>query len=461
MKKRLKNISAGLLVLLIAGCTANEPNFSASNKDNLILAAEFSQLQKEYLPFKTKELTESYLKRKLETWLGPPANGDKLVKELRFAMEKYPALLKELLSGDTGLYAQIYDNESVRQFSALSDAFRGFIDTAGTVSIVSTIAGDGTLGYEEGTAARFNFPLGVAMTSPDSSYLYVADTFSQKIKRIDLSNNNYTSTVAGNGSVGDADGTDASFNYPHGLGADNSGHLFVPDTFNNRIRMIDLNNNNEVSTIAGNLNGESGFRDGTDALFFSPTSIVADNNGRIYVTDAGNHSIRMVDLNNGNTVSTIAGNGTDGDADGTDARFYFPMGVTMDNLNNGSYLYVSDTFNNKIRRIDLNNGNNVTTIAGNDTAGYADGTNSRFSSPFGIDLDNIGHLYVADGYNQRIRMIDLNNNNTVSTIAGNGKLGYDNGADASFNYPYGVAADNSGHIYVAESDNHTIRKITQ
>jgi sugar lactone lactonase YvrE len=318
---------------------------------------------------------------------------------------------------------------------------------------VSTLSGNDFYYIDaKGTSARLNNPQGIARDS--SGNLFVADTYNNRIRKIDSNGN--VSTIAGNGSYGFQDGTDAMFYTPIGVAADNSGHVFVADRDNSSIRMIDLNNNNTVSTIAGN--GSYGFQDGTAAMFGNPHGVTTDNNGHVYVADLGNNRIRMIDLNNENTVSTIAGNVNADYADGTAAMFAYPAGVVSDN--NG-HVYVGDSGNQRIRMIDLNNNNTVSTIAGNGNSGFADGTDAMFIAPSGVSVDNSGHVYVADLGNNRIRMVDLNNGNTVSTIGGNGTAGYADGTDTMFNFPFGVTADNSGHVYVADSGNNRIRKVTQ
>jgi streptogramin lyase len=156
-------------------------------------------------------------------------------------------------------------------------------------------------------------------------------------------------------------------------------------------------------------------------------------------------------------VTTVAG-GTGGYADGagTDARFDEPMGITADAAGN---LYVADTYNHRIRKIDPSGA--VTTVAGDGTWGSADGagTAAQFNHPSGITADAAGNLYVADTYNHRIRKIDPSG--AVTTVAG-GTWGYaeGTGTDARFNLPSGITADAAGNLYVADYGNHRIRKLT-
>ena len=190
----------------------------------------------------------------------------------------------------------------------------------------------------------------------------------------------------------------------------------------------------------GNLNGI-----GRDARFSSPNGVAVDTSGNVYVADTGNHTIRKITP--AGVVTTLAGTaGMSGSTDGTGAaaKFYFPEGVTVDTSGN---VYVADTGNHTIRKITP--AGTVTTLAG--TAGVygsANGTGvaARFNRPSGLAVDGSGNVYVADTYNSSIRQITPAG--IVTTLSG------------VFNYPKGVAVDSSGNLYVADTDNHTIRKIT-
>jgi hypothetical protein len=162
----------------------------------------------------------------------------------------------------------------------------------------------------------------------------------------------------------------------------------------------------------------------------------------------------------GVTVTTLAGSGTAGfaDATGAAAQFYFPYGVAVDSSGN---LYVADNNNHRIRKIVIAT-SEVTTLAGS-TQGYTDatGTSAQFNKPWGVATDSSGNLYVADSSNHRIRKIVIATG-VVTTLAGSGTRGFADGtgAEAQFSLPYGVAADSSGNLYVADTSNHRIRKIT-
>ena len=214
----------------------------------------------------------------------------------------------------------------------------------------------------------------------------------------------------------------------------------------------------QVGTLAGNLN--RGYADGIGgaAKFFNPKGIALDGSGTVYVADATNNRIRKIDIATG-AVTTFAGSGTQTFADGTGtgASFIFPSGVAVDG---SGTVYVADLYNHRIRKITA--AGVVSTLAGNSAQGSTDGAGSAasFNSPTGIAVDVSGNIYVADMYNHRIRKITAAG--VVSTLAGNGTPGRTDGAGtaASFNIPAGIAVDVSGNIYVADTYNHLIRKIT-
>ena len=215
----------------------------------------------------------------------------------------------------------------------------------------------------------------------------------------------------------------------------------------------------------GGLAGGYADGDGTTARFKSPSSIVAAGGGTLYVADTNNHRIRKVTIDPANLtaaaaqVSDFAGSGTPGHTNGAaaGAQFNSPIALAI----SGTMLYVADYSNNRIRAIDLA-ANTVSTIAGSGTPGYADGpgTAARFLQPAGLAVSG-DTLYVADTSNNRIRAIDLASaTKTVSTIAGRGTLGHANGVGiaAQFNRPVGIAVS-GGTLYVADGDNHRIRAI--
>ena len=311
-----------------------------------------------------------------------------------------------------------------------------------------------------GSAARFNSPAGVAVDSADNTY--VADTVNSTIRKITPAG--VVTTFAGlAGSTGSANGTGsaARFNGPVAVAIDNIGNIFVADTNNSTIRKITPAR--VVSTFAG-LAGNDGSANGTGstARFSFPSALAVDSANNIYVADTSNSTIRKITP--ARVVSTFAGlAGSTGSANGTGsaALFNFPSGVAVDRAGTGN-IYVGDTSNFTIRQITP--AGVVTTLAG--SPGMRGGTNgtgsaARFELPEGMAVDSAGNIYVADTDASTIRKITPGG--VVSTFAGSfAKAGPQNGTGsaARFNLPTDVAVDSSNNVYVADSNNCTIRKIT-
>jgi len=264
-------------------------------------------------------------------------------------------------------------------------------------------------------------------------------------------------TFAGSGSNASADGagTSASFYFPCGVAVDASGTAYVADTFNNRIRKI--TSAGVVTTLAGS--GSRAFADGvgTSASFHNPYGVAVDASGTVYVADNGNNRIRMVSA--AGVVTTLAGSGSGAFADGvgTSASFFYPFGVAVDA---SGTVYVADESNNRIRKI--TSAGVVTTLAGSGSAAFAEGTgtSASFAYPNGVAVDASGAVYVADTYNERIRKISPQG--VVTTLAGSSTAAFADGAgtSASFCVPLGVAVGaTSGTVYVADNGNYRIRII--
>jgi len=340
-------------------------------------------------------------------------------------------------------------------YSDVSDFSSGNTGTIVSMKIVTTLAGTGSTGSANGTgtAASFYSPQGVAVDN--SGNVYVADASNHLIRKITSAG--VVTTLAGSGSQGSANGTGtaATFKFPRGVAVDGSGNVYVADRQNHMIRKI--TSAGVVTTLAGS--GSSGSADGTGtaATFYQPCGVAVDNSGNVYVADASNHLIRKI--TSAGVVTTLAGSGSQGSADGTGtaASFNYPYGIAVDGSGN---VYVADKENNLIRKV--TSAGVVTTLAGSGSSGSADGTGTAasFYSPYGVAVDNSGNVYVADRQNHMIRKIT--SAGVVTTLAGSGSSGSADGTGtaASFYQPCGVAVVGSGNVYVADTDNNLIRKIT-
>ena len=322
--------------------------------------------------------------------------------------------------------------------------------------IVSTVAGKVlTVGNSDGTgtAAEFNYPLGVSFASGNTGSIYIADSGNATIRRIQVSNGGVT-TIAGQPGT-----SSVTFQDPSSVAVDSSGNIYVADTMNNAIRKIA--SSGAITTLAGNV-GAAGASDGIGiaAAFNRPQGIAADSSGNLYVADTNNCMIRKIVASTG-AVSTLAGEaGVTGSADGagTAAMFNYPSALAVDTSGN---VYVADTENHTIRAITP--AGLVTTVAGiAGSSGCADGVGkaAQFNSPSALAVDTTsGNLYVADTDNFTIRMV-VPSTGVVTTLAGIvGTSGSTDGSGSTalFYSPSGIATDSSGNLFIADTDNHTIR----
>jgi sugar lactone lactonase YvrE len=337
----------------------------------------------------------------------------------------------------------------------VADAANNRIRKISPGRVVTTVAGSGSIGRADGAGwiASFSFPLGVAVDGTGT--IYVADTDSHLIRKVSPSG--VVTTLAGSGEPGYQDGTGAAaaFRYPSAIAIDAAGNLFVSDWANNRIRKVTAAG--VVTTFAGSGSYGSANGTGTAASFGFAQGLAFDGAGNLLVADSGNNLIRKVTP--AGVVSTVAGSGATGGADGpaASASFYLPLSVAVDAAGN---VFVGDQWNATVRKITA--GGTVSTLAGVEAVGFADGTgdSARFFSPVGAAVDAAGNVYVADGGNHRIRKISPAG--AVTTFAGSGVRGNANGTGtaAQFDYPTGVAVDGPGNVYVADNNNYAIRKIT-
>jgi sugar lactone lactonase YvrE len=309
-----------------------------------------------------------------------------------------------------------------------------------------------------------------------SGNIFIADTGNNVIREVTASTGDI-STVAGTGVVGytgDNDAaTSATLNSPDGVAVDSSGNIFIADTGNNVIREVKASSG-IITTIAGTMTssgmgavgytGDNGLA--ISATLSGPQSIVLGSSGNIYFSDSGNSVIRKITASSG-VITTFAGNGSYGysgdNGAATSATLEHPDGVALDSSGN---LYIADVGNMVIRKVTASSGV-ITTVAGDGQYGDS-GDNGAASSamlfdPHGVAVDSAGNIYIADTLNSVIRKVAASSG-VITTVAGNGTAGYSgdtkSATSANLSNPWGVAVDSAGNIYVADTGNSAIRKVT-
>ncbi len=346
--------------------------------------------------------------------------------------------------------------------AAWNAAAQGPVISLSPGDTIHTVAGTGIAAYsgDNGAATSAALASPFSMATDAAGNIYIADRDNHVVRRIDLLGN--ITTVAGNGEQGFfGDGgaaTAASLNTPTAVAVDSGGNIYIADSNNNRIRVV---TGSTITTFAGNgtasYSGDGGAA--TSASLYTPRGVAVDTNGIVYIADTNNHVVRKV---SGGTISTIAGNfqqqgfyGDDGAAGS--AGLDTPTSVVVDA---SGKVYVADSNNHRVR---LLTGNTLSTFAGNGTAGFSgDGaaaTSAAIDFPLGISIDLTGNIYIADSNNNVVRRVG--GTGTITTIAADGEQGFsgDGAAPnaASLNTPTGVLPLN-GNVYIADRDNQRIRR---
>lgn len=334
---------------------------------------------------------------------------------------------------------------------------------------IATIAGTTVAGFSgdngPATAAQLYGPLGIAVDSAGN--IYFADRFNDRVRKINTTGT--ITTIAGTGTGGyngdEIAATTAQLNDPFGVAVDNAGNVYVADHSNHRVRKI--SNLGIITTVAGTGTGGYNGDDiaATTAQLNEPRGVAVDKFGHLFIADQANNRVRQITLSTG-IISTIAGNGTQGfSGDGgpaTAAMLNGPYAMAADTFHN---LYICDVDNQRIRKI--NWAGVITTVAGTGVGSYnTDGipaTNAQLNEPIGIAINAGGEIFIADAWNERIRKISLDG--IISTYAGIGTAGM--GLDSvsatacAFYYPYGIAINSAGNVYICDQGNQRIRRTYQ
>jgi RHS repeat-associated protein len=339
------------------------------------------------------------------------------------------------------------------------------IETAAGKGKVSDIdIGDGGLA----TSAYLREPKGIAFDS--SGNLYIADHFHHCIRKVDT--NGVITTVAGNGNAGysgdNGPATKAQLYRPFDIAVDSNGNLYIADggtseAGNNVIRKVDKKG--IITTVAGAVyNGYQG--DGcpaTEVYLVYPRGIAIDKDANIYIAEQGNHVIRKVDTSG--IIETIVGTGIRGYSGdlgpAVDAQLNHPTGLAVDA---GGSFFIADTSNNRIRKVDTTG--IITTVAGNGSSGYSGdlgpAVDAQLNHPTGLAVDAGGNLYFADTENNVIRKVDIDG--IICTVAGIGDRGYNgdgiSATAAQLASPHGIAIDGEGDLFIGDTKNNRIRKVS-
>jgi len=364
-------------------------------------------------------------------------------------------------------------------FSVIGDGVGGFYFTSDgqnrvykvTASgVISAVAGSGARGFGgdggSALAAQLNSPHGIALDATGN--VYIADYSNNRVRRITAAG--VITTIAGNGTAGGSgDGgpaISAQLNLPRGIAVDSTGNVFIADSGNNRVRKVTPAGT--ISTVAGNgiasFSGDGG--PATAAAIWVPTDVAVDASGNLFIADGGNHRVRKV-TSPGGVISTVAGSASPGfSGDGglaTSAQLNSPYNIDVDAAGN---LFIADRGNYRIRRVA---GGVINTIAGLGNPGFnfsGDGgpaTSALFNQPEGIAVDATGNIFVADTGNNRVRLFTLGG--FINTVAGRSTSGFsgDGGAAnaAMLNGPQGLAVDSVGNVFITDRFNNRIRKVTQ
>jgi len=331
---------------------------------------------------------------------------------------------------------------------------------------ISTVAGTGVAGFkgdnELAVAAQLNRPYGIALDSSGS--LYFSDYNNHRVRKISTDGKISTVAGAGAGYRGDnGPAVSAQLNCPREVAVDAAGSVYITDAANHRVRVITTDG--KINTVAGT--GTAGFSgDGgpaAKAQLNYPLGVAVDSTGTLYVSDHGNHRVRKISADG--KISTVAGTGVAGfkgdDGPAASAQLNGPYALAV---NDADLLFITDGNNHRVRKVAADG--SISTVAGKGTAGFSgDGgpaTSAQLNLPLGVVVDSAGTLYISDYNNHRVRKVAPDGG--ITTLAGKGTAGF--GGDggpataAQLNNPFGLAVDCVDTLYIADHLNNRVRKVT-
>ena len=320
---------------------------------------------------------------------------------------------------------------------------------------ISVVAGNGIAGRNgdngPAIAAQLNEPRGI--TLDHARHIFISDTLNNQVRRVDLQTGKIV-TWAGIGQIGDLENGIPSnlalLNFPQGLIIDADGNLLLTEVLNNRLQILTTDDDSYIFNYAGigqaGLLGNSG--PAVSAQLNSPSDVATDQVGNVYIADSLNHEIRKVAPDG--QISAFAGTGFPGfSGDGglaSQAQLHLPQSVAVDNKGN---VFIADTLNHCIRKIDVGTGK-ISILAGTGQPGFSgDGgpaLQARLNEPSGIALDNQDNIYIADTFNNRVRLVNVQSG-IITSLTSEGEL---------LN-PYDIAVDEQGKVYIADSLHHQIK----
>ena len=357
---------------------------------------------------------------------------------------------------DGHLYIIDSENHVIRKIDRKS----GMIQTVAGCLVDTPATDSSTVSEGEVTSTEPDDPLADFVDNPTAAYEHVPDL--SGTVRYWGGQAPAETRFAGDGGRAQ----EARLNFPSGLAITETGTVYIADTLNHRIRKIDPATG-MVQTIAGTGKAKRTGDDGPAELasLNEPVALVLDKKGRLYVADQSNNRIRMIDTTTG-IITTVAGDGEaifNGDErPAIEAGLAGPSGLAFDTH---GHLVIADTFNSRIRKVNLETGS-IETILGNGQAfSYEPGVNEgelSVARPYGIAFDQKGHLLITDSDNHLLRKWDPVGN-TMTLVAGSGLANFSGDGDVpkngSLNFPFGVAVDGEGNIAIADTFNHRIRFI--